>query len=131
MYKSLRQIKTSEADTLKAICDWLDIRQSQGTLIYLRHSPSNVVGKKGEATFRRPRASQLGAPDLVVLKKRDVGGYGKDGVWYEHVDVFCIEAKSPTGKPSKIQDQWAELAVAQGARYLVVRSLDDVMEGLR
>lgn len=102
---------------------------AQGKLVYIRHSPSNVVGKKGEATFRRPRASQLGAPDLIVFKRRRIE---ITKFYFQDVtDVLCIEVKSATGKLSPAQERWAEKAVAQGCRYILARSLEDVVKVLK
>ena len=129
MSKNLRRLEATEADTLKAICDWLDLQQAQGKLVYIRHSPSNVVGKKGEATFRRPRASQLGGPDLIVFRSKriEITKFYFNDV----VDVLCIEVKSPTGKLSGAQKTWMLKAYSQGVRYIVARSLEDVTSALK
>lgn len=118
----------SEAQILKAIQDWLDVQMAQGKLLYVRHSPSNVVGKKGEARFRRPRESQLGAPDLIVF--RHAGQY-KGNPQFDWTDVLCIEVKSATGQTSPAQSRWCGLAIDQGMRYILARSLDDVINGLK
>lgn len=122
-YRSLRRIEPKEADTLRAIMDWLDLQQAQGKLVWIRHSPSNVVGKKGEARFRRIRESQKGIADLVVLRAIKQGR-----LWT--CDVLCIEVKSPTGECSPDQSHWGELVMAQGARRIVARSLDEVRGAL-
>ena len=86
--RTLRRVEATEADTLRAITDWLEAKD----YLYLRHSPSNVVGKAGKATFRRPRSSQLGAPDILIITDL-LGPF--DGLY-----VLAIEVKSPTGKLS-------------------------------
>lgn len=142
--KTLRRLDATEADTLKAICDLLDVMQVQGKLLWLRHSPSNVIiswnlikeilwslfyqrigvgtafDKIKSSCFRSPRESQLGAADVIVFQLMN-----------GHPDVLCIEVKSPTGTQAKAQKKWQKMAEAQGMRYLIARSLDDVMEVLR
>ena len=108
MTRNLRRLVPTEADTLRAITDWLETND----YLYLRHSPSNVVGKAGKATFRRPRASQLGAPDLIVF----VGTWGQDCLPL----VLAVEVKSPTGKLSKVQSDWADRAAKLGIQYICV-----------
>ena len=129
MSRTLRKIESSEADTLKCIMDYLDLLQAQGKLVYIRHNPSTVISKvvrgKIKTAFKKVRPSQLGAPDLIVLKGK---GSMVGSLWV--TDVLLIEAKSPTGKLSTAQDRWAKLAVAQGMRYVVARDLEDVQEAL-
>lgn len=132
MTRNLRRLASTEADTLKAITEYLEVLQTQGRLLYIRHSPSNVVGKKGEATFRRPKASQAGAADLVIFRTVDKGHWNpKMNQWCFVTDVLCIEVKSSTGKLSPAQERWAEKAVAQGCKYIVARSLEDVTSALK
>lgn len=134
MTRNLRRTEPTEADTLRAICDFLDLQMAQGKLVYIRHNPSTVISNmvKGKirTAFKKVRQSQLGAPDVIVLrtiKKRA----GVSGDWYSELNVFCIETKSPTGKLSPTQKQWRERAEAQGCRYIVARSLEEAMEPLR
>ena len=106
----MAKLKTTEAATLRAISDFLD----KTNQVWLRHSPSNVVGKKGEATFRRIRDSQKGAPDVI---------------WF--LDCFAearaIEVKSPTGKQSPEQKRWQERFEAVGGTYWLIRSVDEFL----
>ena len=104
-------MKPTEATTLRAICDWLD----KTNQVWLRHSPSNVVGKKGEATFRRIRDSQKGAPDVIWFRDWEVA----PGV--------AIEVKSPTGKMSPDQERWQEKFEAVGGTYWVIKSIDEFL----
>ena len=105
---------------------------AQGKLVYVRHNPSTVISKvvrgKIKTAFKKVRESQLGAPDLLVFKSKRI-----EITKFFHIDtpdVLCIEVKSPTGKLSSEQEKWAKKAVAQGCRYIVARSLEDVMENL-
>lgn len=126
--KNLRRLDATEADTLKTITDWLDLQMAQGKLIYVRHNPSTVISKvvggKIKTAFKKVRQSQLGAPDLIVLRYVGTEEIG-------HTDVLCIEAKSAIGKLSPTQERWAEKAVAQGCRHIVARNLEIVQEALK
>ena len=128
MSKNLRRTDATEADTLRTITDFLDLQMALGELVYIRHNPSTVISKvvrgKIKTAFKKVRQSQLGAPDLMVFKRISFSKWGT------YTETFCIEVKSPTGKVSPAQERWAGLAVAQGCRYIVARSLEDVRENL-
>lgn len=70
---------------------------------------------KGWLVFRHQQGlgSHKGFPDLTALK---------DG------ETIYIEVKTPRGRLSDYQKLVGEQITAAGARYLVVRSLDDIME---
>ncbi len=146
--RNLRRLESTEADVLRTITDYLEILQAQGKLLYLRHSPSNVIinwnliadilwdlfhhrigvetafQKIKSSCFRKLPESQLGAVDLIVFREI------LPPMGWHHTDVLLIEVKSPTGKLSPAQERWAELAVAQGCRYIVARSLEYVAREL-
>ena len=126
--KSFRRLSSTESDTLKTITDYLEVLQAQGKLLYIRHNPISPTAKEaGKVIWRKIRESQLGAADLIVFRRRVFTGL----YFADYCEVFCIEVKSPTGKLSKAQDHWAEKAVAQGCRYIVARSLEDVTSNLK
>lgn len=122
--RTLRRLDATEADTLRAIQDWLDLKMAQGRLLYIRHQPPMMTSKRVDGQtkviFKKVRESQLGAADLIVFQLAS----GRP-------DVLCIEMKSAKGKWSEWQMNWSMLARAQGCRYILARSLDDVMEELR
>ena len=128
MNRNLRRIDSTEADTLRTIQDYLDLLQAQGKLLYLRHQPpmmtSKMVRGKVKVIFKKPRESQLGAPDLIVFRIQNFYGV-------YCCEVLCIEVKSATGKLSQAQDQWAEKAVKLGCHYIVARSLEEVRLALK
>ena len=147
--RNIRRLGPPEADTLKAITDLLEVLQKQGKLLYIRHSPSNVIlswkligeilrnlyhheitissafNKIKSSCFRKLPESQLGVVDLIVFRQmRPVLG------WH-YIDVLCIEVKSPKGDLSPAQARWGRLAIHQGCRCLIARSVDDVIQALR
>ena len=119
----MAKLKTTEAATLRAICDWLD----KTNQVWLRHSPSNVVGKKGEATFRRIRDSQKGAPDVIWWRFWDNSQYHSRN----HLESIAIEVKSPTGKQSPDQKRWQNKFEAVGGTYWLIRSVDAFLEKVK
>lgn len=113
------KFKVSEAATLRSVCDFLD----KTNQVWLRHSPSNVVGKKGAATFRRIRDSQKGAPDVIWFRPEQ---------WAtDNLSSFCfpvaIEVKSPTGKQSEHQKTWEATFRSVGGEYWLIRSVDEFL----
>ena len=130
--RNLRRLDATEADTLKAICDWLDGQQRQGRLLYIRHNPPMMTSKrvdgKTKVIFKKVRESQLGAPDLIVFKVSGVDRH--TGTWGNFTEVLCIEVKRPTGKMSAYQDRWCGMAIDQGMRHLIARSLEEVIKAL-
>lgn len=151
----LRRIDPTEADTLKAITDYLEILQKQGKLVWIRHSPSNVIlswnlildilydlshrditvstafNKIKSSCFRKLPESQMGITDLIVFR---LNPYPRLADWENKglvTDVLIIEVKSPIGKLSDAQEKWAEKAVAHGCRYIIARSLDEVIKELK
>lgn len=120
-------MKVSEAATLRAICDWLD----KTNQVWLRHSPSNVVGKKGTATFRRIRDSQKGAADVIWFRAKSESFKIIGTVWTISCQAFAIEVKSPIGKQSDDQKRWQERFEAVGGEYWLIRSVDEFLERVK
>lgn len=83
-------------------------------MFHIRHHPIRPVGAVGARLLFAPvDADERGAPDLFCfLPDRGVVG---------------IECKSSTGSLTDEQRAWGERLVAWGHRYLVVRSLDDLV----
>ena len=135
--KTLRRLDATEADVLRAICDFLDLQQRQGRLLYVRHQPPMMTSKreggKTKVIFKKVRESQLGAADVIVFPGpinpivADIGDCDINGFQRP----IAVEAKSHSGKQSKEQKRWQRMAEAMGMRYLLARSLDNVMEALR
>src|SRR3990167_10215395 len=115
--KTLRRLDATEADTLRVICDYLDVQQRQGKLLYIRHNPpmmtSKRVGGKTKVIFKKVRETQLGAPDVIVFRKILLP-FG-----CHYTEVFCREVKSAEGRQSNDQYLWAQRAINQGCQYLI------------
>jgi len=116
----MRRIMPTEADTLKAITEWLEAKR----VLYIRVNPIRAIAKKVEGqwqhSFARTRRSQIGAADLIVMPK-------------DKPDI-AVEVKSPSGEPSRLQIEWQNRCIHSGRRYVICRSIDDfvrMMEGVR
>ena len=136
----LRRLDPTEGDTLRVICDYLDVQQRMGKLLYVRHQPPMMTSKrkdgKTKVILKKERESQLGAADLIVFRRVLLSARRNDllGLYDSvdaHLDVLCIEVKSAKGQVSPAQSRWCGLALDQGCRHIIARSLDDVISALR
>lgn len=108
-------MKRRESDILRACQDWLEANN----ILYIRVNPISPTGDGG---WRKPRASQRGAPDLVVFY-RD---------WSEFLNTkylfpLAVECKSPKGELSPHQQAWKERAKQIRLGYVVVREIEDLV----
>jgi len=118
--KTLRRIAPTEADTLKAITDYLEVSR----VLYIRINPISPVNSGKGLRFRAVRPSQLGAPDLIVFWAMKVHGMG----WT--LTPLAIEVKSLVGMQSPAQTDWELRAAQAGLNYRVVRTLEEFQEAL-
>jgi hypothetical protein len=117
----MRRVLPTEADTLKAICDWLDGKR----VLYIRVNPIRAIARKEIGGkwlygFARTRRSQIGVADLIVMPK-------------DKPDI-AVEVKSPSGEQSRTQVEWQNRCLHSGRQYSVCRSIDDfvrMMEPVR
>lgn len=102
----MKTVHTSEAKTLKAICDFLDLHN----YLYLRINPISPVtpGK-----WRKPRTSQKGAPDLI---------------FWQNGQTYAIEVKSYNGKQSPDQKHWQERAELNHLKYHIVHNFQEFLQ---
>jgi hypothetical protein len=103
---------TEEGDLKKAVIDYLQYKQNQGALYWERLN-SGAAFKWNGKKFYRIQLCREGTSDLEVLS---------NGVTY------FLELKSKKGKPTEVQRLFRDQVEAQGARYLVIRDVAEVME---
>ena len=117
--KTLRRTEPTEADTLKAIVDYLEFHH----ILYLRHNtPSIRSDKHGKLEgFRKIQESQKGAPDLIVFPS----------IHPFRIHPIAIEVKAPKGRLSSYQENWCARAVGVGVTYVVVRSFEGFLEAIK
>jgi hypothetical protein len=98
-----------ESDIQAAICDYLALKR------YLFSRTNNEpIYDRSKAAFRAlPKYTRRGWPDITVV--------GKGG------QFIGIEVKSDTGRLSPEQQRLGEEIEKNGGRYILARSLDDVI----
>lgn len=102
--------RTPEGSIQNAICDYLTLRRV--FFVRLNNLPAPYRDRAGVLQFRKlGKFARLGLADILAVK---------DG------KAIFLEVKSETGRPSKDQLDFGRDAMAAGAEYRVVRSIDDV-----
>jgi hypothetical protein len=102
--------RTLETEIQSAICEYLTLRRL--FFVRLNNIPGLYIDASGQKRFRKMgKYARVGLADILVVK---------DG------HAIFLEVKSETGRPSKDQLDFGRDAIAAGAEYRVVRSVDDV-----
>ena len=100
-------MKEKESDIVRAICDYLEYRR----VFFWRQNTALNKSNDGWSFRRMPTHALKGVPDIIVIKA---------------VQFIGFKAKRGKGKLSLEQVAFRLRAEAAGARYYVVRSIDDV-----
>lgn len=100
----------SESEIQRQICEWLEYHNC----FFTRINNQGNYSKKGDFYYKN-KYQKNGIADILVIKK---------GI------ITFIEVKSKTGKQSEEQIQFQKEVESQGAKYLLVKSLDEVIEAL-
>lgn len=69
-----------------------------------------------EASIMKSEGVTAGVADLILLLPNK-----------KH-NAMCIEMKYGNGKQSPLQKQWAEIAQANGAKYTIIRSIEQFIQ---
>ena len=119
--------KASEAQISRSIMDYLAatrifaMRMNSGTRI------GEHKGKKWAIHMHAP-----GTADILAFLPSKIVGQRADGRFtYRLQSVIWIEVKDATGKQSEIQKSFQAQVEAEGHRYIIARSIEDVLEALR
>ena len=75
--------------------------------------PNGGSRNKAEASRMKDEGVTSGVADLILLKPNRFYG------------ALCIEMKTKTGRQSPSQKEWQQEAEANGAKYVLCRTLDD------
>jgi hypothetical protein len=103
-------MKIKEHDIQKQIIDYLKLKH----YFWWRNNSGAMISEyKGKKRFMR--FGSVGSPDIFVIYKNDCYG---------------IEIKSATGKQSPEQIEWQKGFDDNGGIYLLIRSLDELMDYL-
>jgi VRR-NUC domain len=99
--------RTKETVIQAAICEYLTFRG-----YFFSRTNNMPVFEKGRGVFRAlPKYTRKGWPDICLLIR---------GIFW------AIEVKTEDGKLSPEQEQMKSDIEANGGRYLVARSIDDI-----
>ncbi len=119
------KLKLTEADIIRVINDYLQIQRNQGKLMYIRNNTGAIPIEDGKNKRRYIRFGDKGSPDFFVWEK----DYYLDNPGF-YTRSIAIEAKSDIGKQSKDQIKWQADFENIGGEYYIVRSLEDLIEGI-
>ena len=118
--------KLSETDIKKAAIDYLQYGQNQGKWVFLRLNAGDFVVLNKDGSHRMIKGCPKGTADILILTNN--GRYDAPNKFY-CIPIF-IELKSKTGKQSKEQKEFQGMVEAQGATYIIIRSVERLMEVL-
>lgn len=107
---------TPEGQILRSILDYLAVRKVWAMRMNTGSIVSTYKGKTRMMKFGRP-----GCADILAMPRTVVGEIGAldpRPVW--------IEVKAPKGVQSDLQKDFQAEVEAEGHRYIVARSIDDV-----
>ena len=125
----LRSLKATEAETLRALIDYLEAQQALGNLVYIRvHPVKPFTDKFGSLRFAKLRESQKGAADVIIIKRRVPRAPDEWG--FRISEVIAIEIKSPKGKQSPDQVRWQKAWERVGGKYVLARTIDEALREL-
>ena len=100
-------MKETESQIVSAICDYLALRK----LLFWRNNNTPIFDPTRQVFRAMPKHTMKGLPDIIVIK---------DGKF------IGLEVKTDTGRLSADQVEFGRRAKDAGARYEVVRSIEDV-----
>jgi hypothetical protein len=103
----------SENQIQKQIIDYLTVLENQGKIYFFRSGSGAIKTERG-GFFK---TGKTGCPDISLITK--------DGQY------VGIEVKSAKGKLSEAQMQTANRLSLLGAKYIVVRSVTDLISDLK
>ena len=97
----------AEGELKKLVIDYLHIKQNQGELMFLRLNAGMIlIGK------RRIQLVPPGTADFLVIQRGE---------------AIFIELKGERGKLTEAQEEFGVIAEHHGAKYIVARSLEDLL----
>lgn len=109
---------TPESATQKAVLDFLAAKRIWHVRMNTGAMQAEHNGKKRFLRFGRP-----GMADIQATRQLAECDYP-----HSHQRIIWMEIKSPTGKQSKAQKEFQREVEAEGHTYLLIRSIDQVMQ---
>ena len=107
---------THPEETIQRACVMWFAYQYPDIAPLLHHSPNGGYRTKREAAIFKSMGTRAGFPDLILLVPR--GG----------CPYLCIELKTDKGRQSPQQKNYQQIVESVGAKYAVVRSLEEFID---
>lgn len=89
---------------------WNTLPNERGRLFMVHNNPKNAI----DGNRLKAQGMVAGVSDMIYLR---------DGL-----PPLCIEFKLPDGKQQSVQKQWQQVAESTGAKYVIIRSLEDFIQ---
>ena len=117
-----------ESPVLKACKDWLQFQKNQEKLWFTRLNSGKLIVKNKDGSNRMVQLCEKGTADLMVVQQTT----WIDHLWEERKKprIIFVETKSTNGKLSLAQEAFRDMVIAQGAEYLLVKDVDEMIRVL-
>jgi len=111
----------NEGEVQRACLEYLQYLQNQGKLWHTRLNAGEFQTQSG----RWAKGCPPGTADAIVI--REIASASPDDC-LDSTEVLFVEFKSATGKQSPEQVVFQAMVEAQGCRYVIVRSAEELQE---
>lgn len=131
------RIKATEAETQKAIMEYLAVVPIVNWAIRLNTSATVLEDKHGKKRFLKSHSGGVGLADILVLVDDPMGTLAEsmepdgDAGGIEVFVPLWIECKAEGGKQTPEQESFELDMRRRGHRYVVAYSVDDVTRALK
>ena len=117
--------KIKENDIQRTIKNYLQVRENQGKLMFIRNNSGAMPIKGQNGKMRYIKFGKKGSPDILVWVRKSFN----DGDYcIRFANTIALEIKSAIGKQSEIQKEWQGKFEKLGGEYYIVRSVEEVMK---
>lgn len=111
----------TEADLKRTVESYLELLYNQGKIYYERLNSGSLLASYDGKSYRRIRLCREGTADFIVV-------IGESSV-RRNMAIIFLEIKAKT-KQSEAQKQFQRIVEAQGAEYMLIKTIDEVIEAL-
>ena len=108
----------NEGDLKRTVEDYLQIKQNQGELMFLRLNSGMFFLPSGGGKYRAVKGCPRGTADLMVIEPSAHG---------QICQVIFLELKSKYGKQTKEQKEFEKMVWDIGCWYWIIRDLEELM----
>ena len=114
--------KIKENDIQRTIKNYLQVRENQGKLMFIRNNSGAMPIKGQNGKMRYIKFGKKGSADILVF----VPLFSTHSI--KALEAIAIEIKSETGRQSEDQVEWQKDWEKLGGVYYIVRSVEEVMK---